>query len=82
MDAVMFPLGVSVLLNMLLFRWALHEHRQRRRFEEENRVLERALRRLTTPAATRTTTASVSWLGWWLVAALVAVGVASLVWIS
>lgn len=77
MDAVLLPLGVSVLLNVLLFRWALREHRRRRRFEEENRALERALRRLTTPTAhPAPVAASLAWVGWWLAAALLAVALA------
>ena len=45
MDATLtLTLSISILVNILTLRWAYREHIARKRFQQETRVLQQALR--------------------------------------
>ena len=44
MDVLFVILTFSILINLLLFRWGIREHRSRRQWQQEAVVLQRALR--------------------------------------
>ncbi len=44
MDALFVILTLSVLINILLLRWGVYEHRSRRQWQQEAIILQRALR--------------------------------------
>jgi hypothetical protein len=43
-DSLAFALVTSIFLNLILLRWAVSEHQDRRKWEKEAAVLEKILR--------------------------------------